>query len=226
MRYNKSFFEFEIFNDFRGILHHAVLTRHTDPDDSKSIRKILEIAAQPIFFKNQLHGTKIVSLKTAPLRLGLEGDILITNQREIPLGIRIADCASILIFDPVKKIIANIHAGWRGLAKCAIRYTIQRMSRVFDSKPKNILVGISPMLGVCCSIFSDPKNELPKFLHSYISEKNHVNLWAIAEGQLRECGISQNHIENPRICTFCNPENFCSYRRGDKNRFCTIIMLR
>ena len=100
------------------------------------------------------------------------------------------------------------------------------MTDVFNSKPKNILAGISPMLGVCCSVFSDPKNELPEFLHNYIAEENHVNLWAIAEGQLRECGILQNHIENPRICTLCNPENFYSHRRGDKNRFCTIIMLR
>lgn len=212
------FFEFEIFRDFKNILQHAVLTKHANLVNFKS-------KTQPIFFKNQLHGTKIFSLKKP--QFNLEGDVLMTNLKQIPLGIRIADCASIMIFDPIKRAIANIHAGWRGLSQRIIQKAVQELSRRFSCKPKNLLVGISPMLGVCCSIFSDPSRELPKFLHQYITEENHVNLWAIAEGHLRECGVKQGNIENPRICTFCNPENFHSFRRDKTDsRFCTIIMLK
>ena len=72
--------------------------------------------------------------------------------------------------------------------------------------------------------FSNPEIELPKFLHNYIAEENHVNLWAIAESHLRECGVKQAHIENPRICTFCNPEHFNSFRRDKTDeRFCTVL---
>lgn len=226
------FFEFEIFRDFRDTLRHAVFTRETKPADTESIQKVLNTKAKPLFFKNQLHGVGTMAIKkksigggkVAPLCLG---DIFMTNLKEIPLGIRIADCASILLFDPMKRVIANIHAGWKGLTKRIIRHAIRQMAEKFNSKPENIFAGISPMLGVCCSSFSNPEIELPKFLHNYIAEENHVNLWAIAEGQLRECGVKQAHIENPRICTFCNPEHFNSFRRDKTDeRFCTLIMLR
>lgn len=221
------FFEFEIFRDFRGILRHAVFTRKTKPADTESIQKIFNTKAKPLFFKNQLHGIETVAIKNPDLKGAIFGDIFMTNLKEIPLGIRIADCASILLFDPMKRVITNIHAGWKGLAKRIIRHAIRQMAEKFNSKPENIFAGISPMLGVCCSSFSNPTAELPKFLHNYIAEENHVNLWAIAEGQLRECGVKQAHIENPRICTFCNPEHFNSFRRDKTDeRFCTLIMLR
>lgn len=221
------FFEFEIFRDFRSVLRHAVFTRKTKPENTRSIQKILNTTTKPLFFKNQLHGIEISAIKKKLTDENFYGDIFMTNLKEIPLGIRIADCASILLFDPVKRIIANIHAGWKGLAKRIIRHTIRQMAEKFNSKPENIFAGISPMLGVCCSVFSNPLIELPKFLHNYIAEENHVNLWAIAEGQLRECGVKQSHIENPRICTFCNPEHFNSFRRDKTDeRFCTLIMLR
>ena len=232
-KYSIPFFEFEIFRDFRGVLRHAVLTRKTKPENTRSIQKILNTKAKPIFFKNQLHGIETVAIKKGSTLASLDrginclGDIFMTNLKEIPLGIRIADCASILLFDPMKRVIANIHAGWKGLAKRIIRHAIKQMAEKFDSKPENIFAGISPMLGVCCSSFSNPEIELPKFLHNYIAEENHVNLWAIAESHLRECGVKQAHIENPRICTFCNPEHFNSFRHDKTDeRFCTVIMLR
>ncbi|MBI2638517.1 polyphenol oxidase family protein [Candidatus Peregrinibacteria bacterium] len=239
------FYEFEIFQQFRRGLKHAVFTRHSDILTPKTVQTIFETNAHPVAFKNQLHGTKLHIIPAqfnekkvaqprlginclASLRLGLfEGDIFVTSEQQIPLVIRIADCASILLFDPTKKIIANIHAGWRGLAAKIIHRTIQKLQQRFLVRPENIFAGISPMLGPCCSRFTEPKKELPNFLHQYILQKNMVNLWSITESQLRECGVLKKHIENPRICTSCNPENFFSYRReGDSGRFGTAIMLQ
>lgn len=219
------FFEFELFQEFRGGLRHAVFTRHTDIDDKEKIQNILAapVSSPPLSFKTQLHGTKIVIVeKNRPEN----GDIFITSNSKIPLVIRIADCASIMIFDPVKKVIANIHAGWRGLAKRAIHKTIEKFCARFGSQKEDLLACISPMIGPCCYYFSDPHRELPNFLHRYIKEENMVDLWAAAEGHLRECGILASHIENPRMCTACHPEDFFSYRReGDIGRFGTAIML-
>jgi YfiH family protein len=228
------FYEFEIFQQFRSGLRHAVFTRHSDISSPSTVQTIFETNAHPIAFKNQLHGTQIqtVSLRTrfvGTRRSNLEGDVFITESKNIPLVIRIADCASILLFDPSKKIIANIHAGWRGLAAKIIHHAVRELNERFRVRPENIFAGISPMLGPCCSHFSQPKKELPKFLHSYIIPENMVDLWSITEGQLSECGVLEKHIENPRICTFCNPEDFFSYRRrreGDSGRFGTAIMLK
>lgn len=218
------FFEFELFQEFRGSLRHAVFTRQTDIDDIAEIQKVLQTSAPPLSFKNQLHGIKIAVVENN--RAERNGDVLITSKSEIPLFIRIADCASIMIFDPEKKVIANIHAGWRGLAAEIIRKTINRLCAQFNSQRQNLLVGISPMIGPCCYRFSDPAQELPSHFHRFIAKKNKVNLWAAAEGHLRECGILHAHIENSRMCTACNPEDFYSHRReGDAGRFGTAIML-
>lgn len=224
------YFEFEIFQDFPQISH-AVFTRHTDIHDKNEIKKALNISFPTCSFKKQLHSTSIwvvgKNRQKNSESVEREGDAMITNAAETPLLIRIADCAGILLFDKKNNVIANIHAGWRGLAQKIIWKTINRMAKKFGSTSENLHAAISPMIGPCCSRFTDPENELPKFLHRHISEENHVNLWAATEGQLRECGLNEANIENPRICTYCNPEDFFSYRR-EKNdkRFGTVIMLR
>lgn len=224
------FYEFEIFRDFAGILKHAVFTRHTDVGNKASLQKALEINVPPISFEQQMHGTSAHVIDEKRLNdknLGRQkADVWITNQKNVPILIRSADCASIMLFDPTKKVIANIHAGWRGLAQKIICKTINKMRERFGCSSQNIFAGIGPMLGPCCSRFTDPQNELPKFLHQYVSEENFVNLWAITEGHLRECGLPLCHVENARICTFCNPEEFVSRRREKgTERFCTVIML-
>ena len=231
------YYEFSLFQPSRGGLRHAVFTRNsktvftpnTHTINPKPIQKILETDARPFLLKKQLHGTDAWIIKEEDKRseLAQNGDILITALSETPLVIRIADCASILLFDPEKKIIANVHAGWRGLAQRIIRHVLQTLNERFGCRSENILAAISPTLGPCCSQFSNPKEELPKFLHQYILEENMVDLWSIIEGQLRECGVLKDHVENPRVCTMCNSEEFFSYRRdGDLGRFGTAIMLK
>lgn len=228
----RPFYEFDLFDEFADTVKHAVFTRHTDFSDASSIQTVLETKTSPASFSKQLHGTHAWIITENNLNNlathNSEGDILITQLQGIPLLIRIADCASILIFDPVKSVIANVHAGWRGLAARVVREAVRILTQRFDCQPKNLLAGISPMLGPCCSRFTDPAKELPKFLHGYIGEENKVNLWAIVEAHLRECGIPSANIENARVCTACNPEEFFSYRGEGQSagRFATVLMLR
>ena len=228
------FFEFTLFEDFSKELRHAIFTRDTDICDHAEVQKWLTAAHRPFSFTMQLHGTRSYVVKKQDLNHTIrdtqEGDVLITRQTGIPLVIRIADCASVLLYDPKKRVAANIHAGWRGHTQRVIHKTIQTMHDAYGCDSKDIYTGISPMLGPCCSHFSDPYNELPKFLHEYITEENTVNLWAITEAALMECGVPRAQIENPRVCTFCTPEHFYSYRRArgtphQDRRFGTAIML-
>lgn len=224
------FYEFEIFQQFRGGLKHAVFTRHSDIFSASPLQRVLDTATTPVQFNEQLHGTStwmVEKEEAFSLRPFKKGDALMTRYAEIPLVIRIADCASILLFDPIQKVVANVHAGWRGMVQRIIHTALLQLAERFGCKKKNILAGISPMLGPCCSRFSNPEKELPRFLHSYILGENMVDLWSIVEGQLRECGIMKDHIENPRMCTLCNPEDFYSYRREPGvGRFGTAIMLK
>ena len=89
-------------------------------DNKKNIKQNLRIACQKlslhykkIFLLNQIHSNKFYFLKNKPKKK-LSGDGLITNKKNLALGILTADCAPVLIVDPQKKIIAAVHAGWRG----------------------------------------------------------------------------------------------------------------
>lgn len=221
------FYEFELFQKFKDILRHAIFPRQINIENIPLLQKILDTKSPILRFNKQLHGACVWHVKNKPCFIQ-NGDALITQEKDTPLMIRVADCASVILVDPAKKAVANIHAGWRGLSKKVIHTTIQTMETAFSSQPSNIFAAISPMIGPCCSYFSNPKDELPKFLHKYISEENTVDLWKAAEEHLRECGLNKDHIENPRICTYCNPEEFYSYRRKNtgNQRFGVAIMLR
>lgn len=220
-----------LLDGFSEKLAHAVFTRQTDIGNAKLIQDFFKSEHAPASFFEQLHGTEIEIIhenNAANWREGeRRGDVLITNVPGIPLMIRIADCASVMLFDPVQNVIANIHAGWRGISQRIIHKTIARLEEYFGARRQDIVAAISPMLGPCCSRFSDPYHELPAFMHRHINEENIVNLWAALEEHLHECGIPKQQIENPRICTFCHPEDFFSYRReGNVGRFATAIMLQ
>ena len=92
-------------------------------DKKKNINKNLKIVSKKISFKkknlillNQIHSNKFFLIKKIP-KIKLMGDGAITSKKNIALGVLTADCAPVFIFDPIKKVIAVAHAGWRGAYK-------------------------------------------------------------------------------------------------------------
>jgi polyphenol oxidase len=144
---------------------------------------------------------------------GVDG--FITNVKNIPLMVRFADCQGVFIFDSVKKVIAAVHCGWRGNAQNIIGKSILKMVKSFKCDVKNLYVAISASLGPCCASFSDPFNELPKFMHKYVKDKR-VNLWKCSFDQITESGVPKKNIEIAKRCTVCENDEFFSYRAGKK----------
>ena len=79
-----------------------------------------------------------------------QGDALITQQAGILLSVRTADCMPILLADVRKRVVAAVHAGWRGALHRIAEATAGEMRRVFDSRPQDILAAVGPSIGVCC----------------------------------------------------------------------------
>jgi len=219
-------FTFKIFDEYSDLITAVVFSRDTDIDNRSEISQILNAEHSAISFENQMHSPKVHIVENHGIPIG--GDALITQQRNLPIAIRIADCAGIMLFDPQTKTIANIHAGWRGLANKVIEATIKTMQEKFAIEPQNIRAAISPMIGKCCSSFSNPTLELPKHMHKFIEKNNHVDLNATTEFQLKKCGVK--FIENADVCTACDHDNkklFWSHRRDPKcGRFGTAIVLK
>ena len=145
-------------------------------------------------------------------------DGFITDMKNLPLMVRFADCQGALFFDPVKKVVAAIHCGWRGNVKNILEKAVKKMVEEFGCEAKNILVGISQSLGPCCAEFSEPARELPEWMQKYVGGGggHHVDLWQCSFEQLTEAGVLAENIEIMRRCTVCENDIFFSYRGGQK----------
>jgi len=184
-----------------------------------------------LVFANQVHGTAIInhsgcvsSGNNPMLRKAGSGDAMITDAPGQSLVIQAADCQAVLIYDPVRKAVADIHSGWRGSIQNIIGLTVHAMIKEYGSDPKNLLAGIGPSLGPCCAEFIHYRTEIPKALWSYKNSSDCFDFWAMSKDQLTGAGISTNNIVSSNLCTRCRTDLFFSYRKEKSTgRFAAVI---
>jgi hypothetical protein len=158
-------------------------------------------------------------------------DALITNKKNIPLMIMSADCAPIIIYDPLLHVIAVVHAGREGAFKNIIAKTIAQMQEHFTCKPASLHVSLGASIHGCCYEVNENIANEAKALgyQEMLSYKNsapflHVN--TIVKKQLEETGVKQ--IDEIALCSACHHETFFSYRAdgGITGRTAAVAMLR
>ncbi len=178
-----------------------------------------------IVMLRQTHGTDILMVETGRESGEAGFDIVITRQPHIPIGIKTADCQSLLAVDPEAKIIAAIHAGWKGTLQRATEVAIRRMVSL-GAKPERLCVALGPsMLRSCYEVERDVAAQFQKEFHDWpdILEKKTDVKWrldvALANRrQLLRMGISPQNIEHLERCTHCYSDRFESFRRdGEKS---------
>jgi polyphenol oxidase len=213
-------------------------------DNKKNILKNLQIVQKKIKTKlkkiillKQIHSNKFHFIdKDLKLKnYNFEGDALITNKKGFPIAILTADCAPILIYDEKEKMIAAIHAGWKGAFKGIIKKTLNFMIKK-GCTPKNITAVIGPCISV--KNYEIKKDFIKKFMKKdrknkkffeKIQKKDFFNLKKYVHSQLKALNIKKIDIINKD--TF-NPENnFFSARRSisrnenDYGRNISVIMI-
>ncbi len=140
-------------------------------------------------------------------------DGMMTSLINVGLMIPLADCQGAIFYDPIRHVVANVHAGWRGNVQNIYQETVVQMRREFGSKPENLLVGVSPSLGPDKAEFQNHAVELPPSFSRFQVRPTYFDLWAIARYQLEEAGVLPHHIQVAEMCTYCRQEDFFSYRR-------------
>lgn len=176
----------------------------------------------PVQTANQVHGIDIVEVDDVAPKI-MDGDVLVCSKKNIAIMVKTADCIPLVLADENAGIIAAVHAGWRGLVKGVVSVAVKKMCKM-GASPQQIKVGIGPSLGLCCSAFDDPENEIPNKYHFAIDGKM-VDLNGICDFQLKKAGILEANVERVNICTCHNPEWFSWRRDHDERRFGTFIEL-
>lgn len=182
-----------------------------------------------MFSVRQVHGNS-VRIFSQPDKSDLEeheGDALITGVPGYLLLVKGADCQSVVIFDPFRNVVANIHVGWRGSTQNIIGKTISVMEEAYGSRARDLISGIGPSLGPCCAEFVNHAQELPPAFKRYEVSLNYFDFWAISREQLEASGVCPGNIAVSAICTKCNSDQFFSYRKEKiTGRFGTVIGLK
>ncbi len=194
--------EFELLQE--ESVKHAVFLRN-----GGEVKKALGF--EDIVYFNQVHGREIAVIEE--IREGLKVDGAITKMKGIPLAIKHADCQAAIFYDPIQKVLAVVHAGWRGLVQDIYKETVARMQKEFFVTPENLMVCIGPSLEPEHSEFIHYKQEFPESFWQFQEKHNYFNMWEIAKFQLKGLGIVSGHIEVAEMGTYSNPNDFYSYRR-------------
>ena len=158
-------------------------------------------------------------------------DALITNKKNIPLMVMVADCSALLFYDKKQKVIAVAHAGRQGAFKNIVKNVINTFINDFNSKPQNIIVSIGASIGVCCyEVGEEIYEEAKKLNLEYAMQKRenrfYLDVSKILNSELLACGIKEKNIEISKKCTSCQNDKYFSYRaEGITGRFAGIIKL-
>ncbi len=184
----------------------------------------------------QVHGDKIhavdeEALEKAKTECGVllmpAGDALATQLPGVGLMIKIADCQAIFLVDPVRRVIANVHCGWRGSVQELPVKAVTFLEERFGCRPADLFAAISPSLGPCCAEFRNYRDELPASFLPFQSKPLHFDFWAISRKQLTDCGVKPQNIETADRCTVCETRDFFSFRgEGDTGRMAAVIAWR
>ncbi len=200
---------------------HFFGTRHEPSGPVRSARLVVSVT--------QVHGTDVlvVDRATAVARSFDGGwDALVTDQPGVLLTVRTADCVPVLIHDPVKGVVAAVHAGWRGATSGIVPKILAVMGRRFGSRPGSLRLSIGPSVGFCCYEVDEPV--LSRLRAGYAGWKELVratgpgtarlNLRALVRGQALSAGVREEGISSVGLCTICHPDLFYSYRRDGSVR--------
>ncbi|MDP3433790.1 MAG: peptidoglycan editing factor PgeF [Bacteroidota bacterium] len=247
-----SVFKFESFKKYKDIAHFITTKegwisgnkpRFTGDQetDYSGFRKELaiscEVKVEKLMFPRQTHSDHIVVVTSGTDRTTIsESDALITNEPGLFICVQTADCVPILLFDPQKKVVAAIHAGWRGTVSKIAQKTIQQMTEKFSCQPTDILAGIGPSIHmhayevgpeVVEAVKANFSNS-PALLKPSLNEGNaYFDLWEANQTVLLEAGIPEENIELMGLCSFEQADLFYSARRdgADTGRMVSGIRL-
>ncbi len=163
-------------------------------------------------FMQQVHGDNVVVVDKNSPNIIPNCDGLITNDPDATLVVRTADCLPISIVDENKKVIALIHAGWRGLQKEITKKAVSILINKFKSDPKNLKIKIGPH--ICQRHYEVNDDVASKFSEITIfNNKKRLNLSHVAINQLVGMGVDIKNIEIDKRCTF-EDLSLPSYRRN------------
>ena len=185
----------------------------------------------PVIQGHQVHGSRVAVIERPGItREELEGyDAFVTQLPGVAIGVRTADCVPVLIYDPVHRVIAAVHSGWKGTVLKISRSTVNLMGERFGSIPEDLQVVIGPAIGPdsfqvgeeVAEKFKEAGFPMPA-IWSFrgtgdgrpMSGGHHIDLFKANRWILEGCGVRPENIQVHDIDTYLDTSFFSARREG------------
>jgi hypothetical protein len=199
-----------------------------------------EIPMENFLVLNQVHRDGIFVIKPHGeyfnSREQLNYDAIVTNRPNIAICIKTADCVPVLMVDPVKKVIAAVHAGWKGSSLAITAKVAKLLKSQYGTDARDLLAAIGPSIGSCCYEVDAPAVDAFRGHHraeAFLRPGERKNRWMLDlveanRGQLLDEGLSAEHIDTSGLCTKCRQDAFFSHRGsgGITGRQISFMMIK
>jgi len=211
----------------------AFFTTRAHGNNLKEILRRIGISGDKVYLPIQRHTNQAMILgDNLKPRIA---DAVLTKRKGVLIGVKVADCVPILLYDKKRSVIGAVHAGWRGTAAEILRTTIKIMQERFDSLPEDILIALGPGIRRCCY---DVGEEVKEAVCEATGKGDYycrrdgryfIDLSSANRIQALSIGIPEQNIWQSQECTFCNPARFHSYRysknhKGKQGGFIGIVV--
>jgi YfiH family protein len=234
----------------RGEFSSLNLAFHVGDDPElvrKNRKKVMDLFGQSmdaLVAAEQVHGCHVQAVDfrdmgrgSTSLETAIPGtDALMTDKPGIMLSTYYADCVPVFFLDPVNRVIALAHAGWKGTLQSIAAETVRKMTGVYGTDPASCLAAIGPAIGPCCFIVDKPVFDqfnravdgLERFCTARGAGTWSVDLPEINKHQLVQSGLQPENITLSGLCTSCRTDIFFSHRKenGKTGRQAAILMLK
>lgn len=185
----------------------------------------------PVIQGHQVHDCKVAVIDRPGLtREDLEGyDAFVTDLPGVAVGVRTADCVPVLLYDPVRRVAAAVHAGWKGTVLHISQKTLEVMAVKFGCKSEDIRAVIGPAIGPdsfqvgleVAEIFKAagfPMDDIWSFQGlgdgTPMSGGHHIDLFSANRWLLEQAGVLPQNIQVFEIDTFRDESFFSARREG------------
>jgi YfiH family protein len=169
-----------------------------------------------VLYPRQVHGTRVVTVEADAERP--EADGLVSASHATRVGIVTADCAPVLLLATRRRVVAAVHAGWRGAAAGIVDEALAHLRRAFDVEPGEVEAALGPAIGACCyevgpevrAAFMERSGDTTTSAWRPVGDRWMLDLRDAVDSLLRRAGVREIATIGP--CTRCSSD-YCSYRR-------------
>jgi hypothetical protein len=202
-------------------------------DDYGLLARRFGVSSDQIVRVRQVHGRAVVVVRPGEPVSQLDADAIVSSDLARLITVRVADCVPILLADRSARVVAAIHAGWRGTCAGVTRAAVDAMAEL-GVAAQDLVAAIGPSIGPCCYQVDDrvrgPFLAATPESAAWFTEDGvarwRLDLWQANADQLESAGVPAESIHIARLCTADHLETFYSFRKEGENTGRIVAAIR